>query len=420
MNYILTHIHQLIPVNAQGKLKLSGKDMASTLILQDAWLWVKDGKIKEFGIMSEFPDNISEVQLIPLPGRIVFPGFCDSHTHLVFAASREQEFVDKIQGLTYEEIARKGGGILQSAVHIENCSEAELYDRALERIQRLIQLGTTALEIKSGYGLTLENELKMLRVIARLKNNLSITLKSTFLGAHAVPLRWKNNPEGYVQEIIEEMIPVVGAEKLADYVDVFCDEGFFTPEQTLKILSAAAKWGLKPKIHANELAISGGVQAGIEAHAISVDHLERIGIEEIMALQNSTTLPVLLPGTSFFLRIPYGPARELIEAGLPLVLASDYNPGSSPSGNMQFIFSLGCIYLRLLPLEALVAITLNGAAALEISDQEGSLEPGKKANFNITHPLPDIAALPYYYGESHIAHTAVQGVFQGTAPSGYR
>lgn len=409
MRILYRNIHKLYTVSAQGKLWKAGAEMQDAGLIDSAWISIKDGLIESLGPMKVCPDGEAFDATIDCQGSLVFPGYCDSHTHIIFAATRESEFVDKINGLSYEEIARRGGGILNSAARLKDTSEAKLLQDALGRAREMMRAGTTAFEVKSGYGLSTREEMKMLRVAARLKEELPITVKSTFLGAHAVPPEYKGNQAGYVELIVKEMLPAIAAEGLADFVDVFCDEGFFTPDQTGKILDAAAKYGLRPKIHANELAVSGGVQVGVQHQALSVDHLERITEAEVLALKQSETMPVALPGTSFFLRIPYTPGRMILDAGLPLALASDFNPGSSPSGNMNLIFSLACIQMRLLPEEALAALTLNGAYALGISDQEGSLEVGKRANFVVTRPLSELAVVPYYYGFSVIDRVVVRG-----------
>jgi len=408
------HIRQLVCVEA-GVLKLhSGKEMQDVHIIENAWLETHNDLISAFGSMPDMPEPNSETEWIDCTGRVVLPGYCDSHTHIIFAQSRASEFVDKIKGLSYEEIARQGGGILNSARRLQETSETELLASATLRAREMLELGTTTFEVKSGYGLTLKDELKMLRVAASLRESIPQKVKITFLGAHAIPPEYKGNQTGYVQLIIDEMLPAVAAEGLADYVDVFCDEGFFTPDETAKILDSAAKWGMRGKIHANELAISGGVQVGVAHKAVSVDHLEQISDAEIQCLLEGNTLPVALPGTSFFLRIPYAPARKLIDAGLPLALASDYNPGSSPSGNMNFIMSLACINQRLLPEEALTAVTLNGAYALELSDTRGSLTIGKKADFLITEPMDHFWNLAYNFGKSKIDGVVISGKFQKT------
>jgi imidazolonepropionase len=357
--------------------------------------------------MSECPATADTV--LDATGRMVFPSWCDSHTHIVFAASREEEFVSRIKGLSYEEIAQQGGGILNSARRLQAASEDQLFEGAWERLQEVIGYGTGAIEIKSGYGLSLESELKMLRVIRRLRAVSPIPVKATFLGAHAVPAEYRERREDYIALIINEMLPAVAAEGLADYCDVFCDKGFFTVEETGRILQAAAQYGLQPKIHANELGYTGGVQAGIAAGAISVDHLEYTGDAEIEALLASTTLPTLLPSCAFFLGIPYGPARRMIDAGLPVVLATDYNPGSTPSGRMPFVISLACIKMKMLPEEAIQAATINGARAMELESSHGSIARGKVASFFITRPMPSLAYLPYAFGSDLVDTIVLNG-----------
>jgi imidazolonepropionase len=410
MRKLFRNIHQLYTVSAHSRLFKAGKEMQDAGLISNAWMSIQDGNIEGVGGMDTCPSASEFQEVVECKNRIVFPGYCDSHTHIIFAATREGEFVDKIRGLSYEEIAKRGGGILNSAARLRATTEDELFDTALARAKEMIGSGTTAFEVKSGYGLSTKDELKMLKVAARLKSSLPVTIKSTFLGAHAVPPEYKGHQAGYVDLIVQEMLPAIAAEGLADFVDVFCDEGFFTPDESSRILEAAAKYGLKPKIHANELAVSGGVQVGVRHQALSVDHLERITEVEVEALKHSSTMPVALPGTSFFLRIPYTPGRMILEAGLPLALASDFNPGSSPSGNMNLIFSLACIQMRLLPEEALAALTLNGAYAMGISDREGNLESGKLANFIVTRPLSELAVVPYYYGFSVIDKVVVKGV----------
>jgi len=378
--------------------------------LENAFVLIQDDRIVEVGTMQDLNINESSCDLIlDVNGRHVLPGFCDSHTHVVFASSRENEFVDKIRGLTYEEIARRGGGILNSAQILGKTSEEDLFEAARARIEELMSYGTTSLEIKSGYGLTTEAEIKMLRVIRRLKENLPIPIKATFLGAHAFPAAFKQNPDAYVDLIIHEMLPEIAKENLADYVDVFCDRGFFTPEQTARILEAAGKFDLKPKIHANELGHTGGVQVGVQHKAVSVDHLEHLSDEEIDLLKHSSTIPTALPGTSFFLKLPYAPLRKMVDAGLPLALASDFNPGSCPSGNMQFVWSLACIYGGLLPEEALVALTLHGAKAMELDKEVGFIAPKRKANLLITRHISSLAAIPYYFARNNIEQVFVNG-----------
>lgn len=392
---LLKNIGQLVQVEYQPKLRVSGKDMNHVDMLENAYLLIEDDKIKAFGETKNVPESADEI--IDVKGRWVFPSFCDSHTHIVYAGSREHEFIDKIKGLSYEEIAKRGGGILNSAKLLHETSEDELYRQSLVRINEMIRFGTGACEIKSGYGLSTEDELKMLRVIQRLKEITPMTIKATFLGAHAVPAEYKGRQQEYVDLICHEMIPEVGRQKLADYIDVFCDEGFFTMEQTAQMLEVGAKYGLKPKIHANELAVSGGVQVGVAHNALSVDHLERIAEREIEVLKNSDTMPTALPGTSFFLNMPYAPARQMIDAGLPLALASDYNPGSTPSGNMKFVMSLATLKMKLMPAEALNAVTINTAAAMELSQTHGSIAVGKKANLFIAKDIPSLDFVPYAY-----------------------
>ncbi|PKP02428.1 MAG: imidazolonepropionase [Bacteroidetes bacterium HGW-Bacteroidetes-6] len=413
MKKLIKNIRTVFVVeNAPCQKPVCGKAMAQSGIIENAYILIDGKRIHSFGRMDELEKVLKNHEIaeeIDATGRFVLPGFVDSHTHIVFAGSREAEFVDKINGLSYEEIARRGGGILNSAEKLRRMDEDELFEAASKRVLEVIMHGTTSLEIKSGYGLSFDSELKILRVIRRLKEHFPIAIKATFLGAHAIPLEYRNNRSGYIDLIVNEMLPAVADQKLADFVDVFCDEGFFTVEETSAILEAAAKYGLKPKIHANELANSGGVQVGIAHHAVSVDHLERIDREEINALLNSDTMPVALPGASFYLQIPYAPVRRMVDAGLPVVLASDFNPGSSPSGNMQFIMSLGCIYGKLLPEEALHAVTLNGAFAMELQNDYGSVCPGKIANLLITKEIPSIAFMPYYYGFNKIDQIMVEG-----------
>lgn len=398
--------------NSPRQKPVSGKAMAQADIINDAYILIDGKRIHSFGRMEELEKVLRNHEIgeeIDATGRFVLPGFADSHTHIVFAGSREAEFVDKINGLSYEEIARRGGGILNSAEKLRKMNEDELFEAARKRVVEVITHGTTSLEIKSGYGLSFDSELKILRIIRRLKEFFPIPIRATFLGAHAIPLEYRNNRSAYIDLIINEMLPAIADQKLADFVDVFCDEGFFTVDETAKILEAAAAYGLKPKIHANELANSGGVQVGIAHNAVSVDHLERIERDEINALLTSNTMPVALPGASFFLQIPYAPVRRMIDAGLPVTLASDFNPGSSPSGNMQFIMSLGCIYGKMLPEEALHAITLNGAFAMELQDDYGSICPGKIANLLITKEISSIAFMPYYYGFNKIDQVLTEG-----------
>ncbi len=406
---LIKNIKKLVQVEEHIRLKVSGKDMAHVDSIDDAWLLIKDDKISGFGKMQDIPvfDNIDKT--IDATGKMVFPSFVDSHTHLVYAGSREIEYIDKIKGLSYEEIAKRGGGILNSAKRLHEASEDELYHAAKLRIEEIISQGTGAVEIKSGYGLNTESELKMLRVIHRLKESMPVEIKATFLGAHAVPAEFKGRQTEYVDLVINEMIPAVAAEGLADYIDVFCDKGFFTVEDTDRILMAGLKYGLRPKIHANELDYSGGVQVGVKYNALSVDHLEYVGDEEIEALLNSETMPTILPGAAFFLGLEYSPARKMMEAGLPLAIASDFNPGSSPSGNMKFMMSLACINYKMLPEEVINATTINTAYAMGLSEELGSIAIGKKANIFITKEIPSIEFMPYAYASNLIDTVILRG-----------
>ena len=405
---LLHHIQTLVQTETtQRRRVVAGADMAHLPVLHDAFLLLEDDHIAAFGPMEKCPPHAD--RRLDASGRLVLPTWCDSHTHIVFAASREAEFVDRIRGLSYEEIARRGGGILHSAHKLQAASEDELFASAWDRLQEVIGYGTGAIEIKSGYGLTVESELKMLRVIRRLRAASPIPVKATFLGAHAVPMAYKDRRNDYIDLIIRQMLPLVAAEQLADYCDVFCDRGFFTVPETDRILQAAWTHGLKPKIHANELDYSGGVQCGIANRAISVDHLEYTGDAEIAALLASQTLPTLLPSCAFFLGIPYAPARRMIDAGLPVVLASDYNPGSTPSGRMPFVLSLACLKMKMLPEEAINAATLNGARAMEIETDYGSIAVGKVANVLVTKPIPSLAYLPYAFGSEVVERVILRG-----------
>lgn len=409
---LIINIKSLAGIDNGEVLFKAGEEMSVFEKIEDAWLLTEGSIIRDYGQMRQLDQIIYEepgVRIIDARGRMVFPSFCDSHTHLVYAGSREIEYVDKIRGLSYEEIAKRGGGILNSAKRLHEASEEELTEQALERLNEIISFGTGAVEIKSGYGLNTADELKMLRVIQRLRMLSPLTIKSTFLGAHAVPAEYKGKQGEYVDLIINEMIPQVSAANLADYIDVFCDRGFFTPDETERILMAGIKYGLRPKIHANELDYSGGIQVGVKYDALSVDHLEYTGDEEIAALMDSETMPTLLPGAAFFLNMVHAPARKMIEAGLPIALASDFNPGSSPSGNMQLILSMGCIMFRMTPEESFNACTINGAYAMGISDQYGSITRGKKANFFITKPIPTLEFMPYAYGSNKAETTVLNG-----------
>ena len=394
---IITNIGELCGIVPSGVLRKQGAEMDELATLKNAYLTVLEGKIESFGPMSECPVPGTEDAVTDACGGIVMPAFCDSHTHICYAGTREQEFIDKINGLSYAEIAARGGGILNSADLLHATSEEELYSQTMARVKEMIAKGTGAIEIKSGYGLTVEDELKMLRVIRRIKQDTPATIKATFLGAHAVGRAFAGRQEEYVDLVCKEMVPAVGEEGLADYIDVFCDEGFFTPEQTERIIQAGREYGLVPKIHANELAVSGGVQVAVANDALSADHLECTTDAEIEALKGTRTMPTMLPGSSFFLGLPYGRAKEFIAAGLGIALASDYNPGSSPSGDMRFVMAQGCIKMRLTPAQAFNACTLNSAYAMGVSDILGSITKGKEANLIITDPLPSLAYIPYCY-----------------------
>lgn len=404
-------------INAKGIVQygrshvIRGKEMKELPVFENAWMLIEGDKIADVGHMDQlFHAPVNDV--IDAEGSYIFPAWCDSHTHIVFAGSREGEFVDRIHGLSYEEIAKRGGGILNSAKRLQVTDASELFDAAQLRLMEVIQSGTGAIEIKSGYGLSFESELKMLHVIRRLKESSPLIIKSTFLGAHALPAEFKQNRKGYVDMLVDELIPVIADEGLADFNDVFCDRGFFTVEETDRILEAGLKRGLLPKIHANELDYSGGIQVGVKHHALSVDHLECTGEAEIECLLNSETMPTLLPGTAFFLKLHYPPARKMIDAGLPVALASDYNPGSCPSGKMPFVCSLACLYLGMSPEEAINAATLNSAYAMGVMDQAGSLVKGKKANFFITKYMPSLAYLPYAFGSDLIETVFLNGEVQ--------
>ncbi|KQB98756.1 imidazolonepropionase [Pedobacter sp. Hv1] len=407
---LITNIKGLVGVHPKEKLVLRGSEMANLPVLENAWLLLEDGLIKDFGTMDTAPSSLLHLSsTIDASGRFVCPSWCDSHTHIVFAAPREEEFVMKIAGKTYEDIAAAGGGILNSARKLELATEDELFESARLRLKDMLKQGTGAVEIKSGYGLTVESELKMLRVIKRLKTAFNIPIKATLLAAHAYPTAYKNDHQGYINLIIDELLPIVAQEHLADYMDAFCEKGFFSVEETDQLLTAAAKHGLKPKIHANQLSVSGGVQIGVKHHAVSVDHLEETDEAVLNTLANADTIATLLPSCSFYLNIPFANARGLLNANAPVALATDYNPGSTPSGNMNFVVSLGCIKLKMLPEEAINATTLNGAAAMELSNEVGSIAIGKKANIFITRAIPSLAFLPYSFGQSQIETVILNG-----------
>ena len=402
MRLFIKNIKQLHNIETTTSIsKVSGEEMAILPSIENAWLVVEDGRIHGFGEMAALPETDAD-EIIDATGKMVLPAWCDSHTHIVFAAPRDGEFVDRIKGLSYEEVARRGGGILNSARRLNEMDEAELYDQSLARLHRVMAQGTGAIEIKSGYGLCLEGELKMLRVIRKLKENAGIPIKASFLAAHAYPIEYKQDKEGYIKLIIEKILPVVADEGLADYMDVFCEQGFFEVPETERLLEAGWKSGLKPKIHANQLHHSGGVEVGVKYKALSVDHLECVGEAEIKSLKGSNTMPVLLPGAAFFLGMHYQPARKIIDAGLPVCLATDYNPGSCPSGNVPLLLSIACTQLRMTPEEAVNAVTINGAAAMELEHEMGTIKVGKRANLILTKKIPSLAYIPYDYGNGNV------------------
>ena len=414
MKTLIRNIGQIAGIVEAGVMRKEGVSMSETGTLENAWLLIEDDKIACFGPMSDCPDLPQEsgqdsFDVIDADGGFVLPAFCDSHSHIVFAGTREQEFLDKIKGLSYAEIAAHGGGILNSADLLHNTSEDELYRQAMERVNEMMAKGTGAIEIKSGYGLTTQDELKILRVIKRIRENSPAIIKSTFLGAHAVGRAFAGRQSEYVDHVCNEMIPAVAAEELADFVDVFCEEGFFTTEETDRILTAGEQYGMRVKLHANQLAVSGGVQVGVKHNALSVDHLESTTDEEIRVLKDSCTMPTMLPGASFFLRMQYGKALDFINSGLGIALASDYNPGSSPCGDMRFVMSLGCIQMRLTPIQALNACTLNSAYAMGLSDVAGSITAGKLANLIITKRIPSLTWIPYCYQTPFIDRVILRG-----------
>jgi imidazolonepropionase len=408
MQTLIINIKELVQVEKTVKKMVAGKQMKLLPTIKNAFLLIENDCILNFGTMENAP-KITTEKVIDATGKIVLPTWCDSHTHIVYAGNREQEFVDRINGLSYEEIAKKGGGILNSAKILQNTSEEELYSQSAKRVEEVMKLGTGAVEIKSGYGLTKEAELKMLRVIKKLTKNYPITIKATFLGAHALPLEFKNNKKAYLNTVINEILPIVASEKLAEYIDVFCETGYFSVNDTEQLLKAGKKFGLIPKIHVNQFTAIGGVQVGVKYEAISVDHLEEMRDEDIEALKNTKTMPVALPSCSYFLSIPYTPARKIIDAGLPLALATDYNPGSTPSGNMNFVVSTACIKMKMTPEEAINAATLNGAYAMGIEETHGSICIGKKANFIITKEIPSYNFIPYCFGNNQIDKVFIEG-----------
>lgn len=408
MRTLITNIRTLAGVSDGKQQRLQGAAMSCLESVDNAWLLVEDGIIAAYGDMTSWAERGEHADVEVDAGEgMVLPSWCDPHTHIVYAGSREAEFVDKIRGLSYEEIARRGGGILNSADLLHTMTEEQLYDQAVGRAREMIAKGTGCIEIKSGYGLNTTDELKMLRVIRRMKDTLPVRIVSTFLGAHAVGRQYSH--EQYVRLVIDEMIPEVGRQHLADYIDVFCDKGFFTPEDTARILEAGARWGMTPKIHADELASSGGVEVGVAHGALSVDHLESMADAQIETLRGSTTMPTALPGTSFFLNMPFAPVRKMIDAGLGVALASDYNPGSTPSGDMKFVVSLACVKMRLLPEEAINAATINAAYAMGLSHDYGTITPGKVANFFITQPIPSVSFIPYAYTSPIVRRVFLRG-----------
>lgn len=412
MTTLITNIQQLINVRDANNL-LRGAALAKLPSIENAFLLIENDVIADYGYMYELELKVPQLpkHIIKADSQFVLPCWCDSHTHLVFAGSRENEFVDKIKGLSYAEIAAKGGGILNSAKKLNDTSEDELFNQAWKRLEEVAKLGTGAIEIKSGYGLTVEGELKMLRVIKRLKEKSNLLIKATFLGAHTFPIQFKENHQAYIDSIINEMLPVIAAENLADYVDVFCETGFFSPMEMELVCKAAAQFGLKPKLHINQLNSIGGLQKAIELNAVSVDHLETMTDDDVNDLAESNTIGTLLPTAAFFLRMQYQPARQLIDSGCSIALATDYNPGSSPSGNMNFVVALSCIQMKMLPEEAINAATLNGAYAMEMQDLAGSISIGKKANLIFTKPIPSLAYLPYSFGSNLIDKVMINGEF---------
>lgn len=408
MSLLVKNIGRIVGTDESGRTRVAGEDMANIGMLENAWLLTDGERICDYGTMDSVPHEEGH-EVFDAKGGWLFPSFCDSHTHIVYAGSREQEFLDKINGLSYEEIAKRGGGILNSADRLHDTSEDELYRQAMERINEIVSMGTGLVEIKSGYGLTLEDELKILRVIRRIKENAPLEVRATFLGAHAVGRAYRGRQSEYVEHVCNDMIPAVAKEKLADFIDVFCDKGFFTVEETAKIIETGAKYGMRAKIHANELAVSGGVEVGVKHEALSVDHLESMGDEQIDALKGSDTMPTMLPGCAFFLGIGYPPARKMIDAGLAVALASDYNPGTAPSGNMRFVASLASIKMKMTPAEAINAATLNSACAMGESKEYGSITRGKVANFYITKPLPSLAYMPYAHQTPIIKDIILKG-----------
>ncbi len=409
---IIKHIKQLVNVREENQL-LRGAELAHLPVIEDAFLLIEDGIIAEYGHMYELELKVPQLpkHIIDANGQFVLPTWCDSHTHIVFAKTREEEFIDKLKGMSYADIAAKGGGILNSANKLNEASEDELFNSAWKRLEELGKLGTGAIEIKSGYGLTVEGELKMLRVIKKLKEKSALSIKSTFLGAHTYPLAYKENHSGYIDSIINQMLPVIATEKLADYIDCFCETGFFSPEEMETICKAGISHRLKPKLHVNQLNSIGGIESALKLNALSIDHLETMTDADVKLLSSSNTIGTLLPTAAFFLRMEYQPARQLIDAGCAIALASDYNPGSSPSGNMNFVIALSCIQMKMLPEEAINAATINGAYAMELEKELGSITIGKKANLIFTKPIPSLAYLPYSFGNNLIDKVMINGAF---------
>jgi imidazolonepropionase len=408
---LIKNIKSLVRTEDRIAEKLSGVQMKELNCISDAWLAIEDGLIAGFGKMEDW-EGISDwtgLEIIDADGRLVFPSWCDSHTHIVYAGNRQGEFVDRIRGLSYEQIFERGGGILNSAARLEKADEQELFDSAWQRLEEIMYQGTGAVEIKSGYGLSFESELKMLRVIKRLRETSPLTIRSTFLGAHAVPAAFKGRKQDYIRMLTSEVMPVIRKEGLADYCDVFCEQNYFSPAETIEILEAGKQHGMQPKVHAEQMSNYGGVLAGVQAGAISVDHLEFVGEKEIEALKDAVTMPTILPGAAFFLSLPNPPARQMIDAGLPLAIASDFNPGSSPSGNMNFMIALACIQYKMLPEEAINAATINSAYAMGLSATHGSIAIGKKANVFITKEIPDHNFIPYAFGTNHIETIIIGG-----------
>ena len=411
---LIKNIKSLVQVRDASCLKVSGAEMKTLPCIENAWLAIDNGIIADYGSMDDFPgiENWKDLEIIDCEGKLILPCYADSHTHIVYSGNREGEFVDRINGLTYEEIFERGGGILNSAKRLNEASEDELFEQAMVRLHEVISQGTGSIEIKSGYGLSVESELKMLRVIKRIKDLNLIPVKATFLGAHALPLKYKNDKQGYINLIINEMLPKIAEEKLADYIDVFCEQNYFTADETIMILEAGKKHGLIPKVHAEQLSNSGGIKAGVKCGAISVDHLEFCSNEDIEVLKNSYTMPTVLPGAAFFLGLPLPPARKMIDAGLAIAFASDFNPGSSPSGNMNLMMSLGCVQYKLTPEEVINASTINSAYAMNLSNEVGSITIGKKANFFITKPISSYGFIPYSFGSNLIESVYLNGIKQ--------